>query len=547
MAKSFQDLPISFRIATFGGTLALLAVLIAITGLLGMADSATRMKLVYESSVAPMEHIAAITSRLHENKALIMTAYTRILAGEAYNPDAVIGRINVNRNNIDRHWKSYSLTPLSSDEKSISEQFSRSLTDYHDNSFSVAIAALKKYDTAGFSEAYGKADSAFSIVNETLGALSDMQAANAKKSYDNAVAAYLKTRSIIVSLLIAGLSLGLMLSWIIARGITAPLKTLQNSIARAAKGRDLTQRVAIESRDEVGNTAESFNNLMQSLRETVHEVEGNTQEVLAAATNMACTSARIAETSKSQSSIATSTATAVEEVSASAQHIADGSTAMRADAQEAGTLSAAGETTARETAKHMAKTSDSVAHSKKVIETLSHRSSDISGIVKVIGDIAEQTNLLALNAAIEAARAGEQGRGFAVVADEVRKLAERTTQSTMEISTVIEAIQLEIQSAVDSLAVNNEQVARARGLAEDLAATMARINTGAQATMQRIGDISNAAFEQSVASTEIARSVEHIARVSRETDASISSAAHSAGNLKDLTVRLQTRIGQFYI
>jgi methyl-accepting chemotaxis protein len=191
------------------------------------------------------------------------------------------------------------------------------------------------------------------------------------------------------------------------------------------------------------------------------------------------------------------------------------------------------------------KTADSVGQSMRLIENLSRRSHEISGIVKVIREIAEQTNLLALNAAIEAARAGEQGRGFAVVADEVRKLAERTSASTSEIGAMIESIQAEVSSAVQNLKANNEQVTQGKGLAEEVAAILARINEGARVTMQRIHDINSAASEQNTASTDIARNVERIAQMTEETSAAIGQAASTAQQLENLASRLHGEVAQF--
>ncbi len=229
----------------------------------------------------------------------------------------------------------------------------------------------------------------------------------------------------------------------------------------------------------------------------------------------------------------------------SINQVAENSRETRGVSEQACKLSSEGEQSARAAADQMLDTAESVGHSMQLIEQLSQRSLEISGIVKVIRDIAEQTNLLALNAAIEAARAGEQGRGFAVVADEVRKLAERTASSTSEISSMIEAIQSEVARAVENLKENNEQVGRGKSLAEQVAATLARINEGARITMERINDISSAAAEQGTASNDIARNVEKIAQMTEETSLSVSQASVSAQALQSLASQLHGEVAQF--
>jgi methyl-accepting chemotaxis protein len=285
--------------------------------------------------------------------------------------------------------------------------------------------------------------------------------------------------------------------------------------------------------------------LMAGLQGTLNRVRAEAEQVASAATQMAAASGHITESSRAQSASAASTAAAVEQVTVSINQVAANSRETRGVSEQACQLSSEGEQSARAAADQMLDTAEAVATSMQLIEQLSQRSMEISGIVKVIRDIAEQTNLLALNAAIEAARAGEQGRGFAVVADEVRKLAERTASSTSEISAMIEAIQTEVAHAVENLKENNEQVGRGKSLAEQVAATLARINEGARITMERINDISSAAAEQGTASNDIARNVERIAQMTEETNLSVSQAAVSAEQLKLLASQLHGEVAQF--
>ncbi|OFZ96604.1 MAG: hypothetical protein A2Z44_06840 [Betaproteobacteria bacterium RBG_19FT_COMBO_58_11] len=190
---------------------------------------------------------------------------------------------------------------------------------------------------------------------------------------------------------------------------------------------------------------------------------------------------------------------------------------------------------------------ETVHESSAIIEGLGQQSDHIYSIVQAIKEIADQTNLLALNAAIEAARAGEQGRGFAVVADEVRKLAERTTRSTEEIATMIQKIQGGTKQAVASMGVGVERVNQGVSLAGQAGDAIRQIQTGAQRVGVAVTDISSAIKEQSIASAEIARNVEHVAQMSDENHAATQDNAKTALNLEELAMSLQGAVEKFKV
>jgi methyl-accepting chemotaxis protein len=193
----------------------------------------------------------------------------------------------------------------------------------------------------------------------------------------------------------------------------------------------------------------------------------------------------------------------------------------------------------------MNKISEAVQSSSAIIEDLGRQSDQITSIVKTIREIADQTNLLALNAAIEAARAGEQGRGFAVVADEVRKLAERTSRSTTEIASMVEKIQKGTRDAVGSMDAGVKQAGKGVDLAGQAGTSITEIREGALRVMQVVNNISDSIREQGAASNDIAKSIENIAQMSEESASAVQDTADAARHLQKLSSTLHSSVSRF--
>ncbi len=326
------------------------------------------------------------------------------------------------------------------------------------------------------------------------------------------------------------------------RGLDALAATLEEM---SAGNCDLRRRLPLDGGAVALRVGTAMNGMLERLQAALNAMKLNIEHLAGSAGTFAAASAQVEAASHSQCDAAASTASAIEQSTSSINHVADHTRETAEISRHASDLSARGEVVARETAEEMTRIAGSMQDSARLVSLLSQRSQEISGIVKVIKDIAEQTNLLALNAAIEAARAGEQGRGFAVVADEVRKLAERTATATTEIGGMIEAIQSEVAAAVGNLGARNEQVGQAVKLAEQVTGALAEINAGARKTQERIQEITDAASEQGAASTRIAGNIERIAQMAKQNSAAVADAANSARYVDELAGQLRAEVLRF--
>ena len=290
-----------------------------------------------------------------------------------------------------------------------------------------------------------------------------------------------------IVLLLAMIGLG----YSIATSITRPINSLKAGIVQVRNDNDLTRRLEISGKDEVGQVADAFNHLADNLQGIIRQVDANAIEVLRLSEQLAATSAQVERGSEQQSVSASSMAVAVEEMTASIDQVAEHAREAQGISQTNRDLSTRGSDVILRVVEDMHGIAETVHESSVIIGGLGQQSDQIYSIVQVIKEIADQTNLLALNAAIEAARAGEQGRGFAVVADEVRKLAERTARSTEEIATMIQKIQGGTKQAVASMEVGVERVNLGVSLAGQAGDAIREIQLGAQRVEVAVIDISS--------------------------------------------------------
>lgn len=353
-------------------------------------------------------------------------------------------------------------------------------------------------------------------------------------------------RTFMLTLLVAG-GVSLLVIYLltaVSSAITGAAQHLASSAEKVADG-DLTVRVVLKSQDELARIATAFNRMNEAMGELLRGARTTADELGQAATQLADSSRQVAGSSASQSDAASAMAAAVEQMTVGINHISDNAQDAQQEASASGRLSTQGSEVVRETIDDINRISEVVQRSADIISDLGKRSAEISAIINTIKEIADQTNLLALNAAIEAARAGEQGRGFAVVADEVRKLAERTTQSTQEITRMIGGIQEGAQQAVQAMEEGVARVGEGVGRAGQAGEAIGQISAGAERTVRAINEISDALREQSSVSTEIAQRVESIAQMAEENTAASATTAETANQLNLLATRLEQDIDRF--
>jgi len=353
----------------------------------------------------------------------------------------------------------------------------------------------------------------------------------------------LLSAGIAVVLIIVGLGVGL---WF-AGSITGPISRLSKTIGEIESKSDLTRSIDIHSNDELGQAAQAINAMLAKFRSSLQQVSSSTCQLATAAEETSVVTRQTTQAVQQQLTETTQVATAMNEMSATVREVAANTSHTATASAEANTESREGRQVVDQAVAQISELANQIESAASVIQGVQQDSDNISTVLDVIKGIAEQTNLLALNAAIEAARAGEQGRGFAVVADEVRNLASRTQESTEEINQMIDKLQTGSKKAVGVMEQSQKQAHSAVEYATKAGDSLSTIAGVVENINDMSTQIASAAEEQSAVAEEINRNIVSISDMAEQTAAGTENTAAASDELAQLATQLQNLVGQFRV
>ena len=386
----------------------------------------------------------------------------------------------------------------------------------------------------------------FDQLEESLGNFSDMIVESSHTLVDNSRNGLASARSTLMVTMGLGSLIVIGLTVLVIRSIVSPIRKTIHTVSCFAQG-DLRERLGDIGGAEFAQLREAINTMGDDLSSVISEVRTNAQEVAGAATQIAASSEQLMQGASNQSFQTKQVAAAVEQASSSLRESSEMMSESSSKSSQAGEQAMKGAEVVNETVQGMNSIIEVVDACAEVIGELGRKGEKISEIVNVINDIADQTNLLALNAAIEAARAGEHGRGFAVVADEVRKLAERTTSATDEVSSSIREIQDGTSQAVQRMNDAQERGASGIGLAQQAGEMLQSIVRGASEVQRSLESINAAGNEQSNAMVEISDNIQQINEISNQTTRGVEEATSAASELSQKSEHLLALTERFRV
>ena len=354
-----------------------------------------------------------------------------------------------------------------------------------------------------------------------------------------------RVRSMAVVIAVAGIVIGLAIGSLIARSVSGAVARMLAVIQAIAANNLAMEDMKVVSEDDIGKAGEALNCMKNNLRQIIHSIAGTASHVASASEEISSSATQQAQSAETQKDQTVQVATAMQQMSSTVSSVSDSCNKAAEAAHQAAETARLGGSIVDGTLTKMRVIAESVGAAARKMEELGKSSDQIGRIIGVIDDIADQTNLLALNAAIEAARAGEQGRGFAVVADEVRKLAERTTMATKEIALMIKNIQDETKVTVAAMESGTKQVEEGVSSTAKAGDSLRSIIQMSEQVGGMITEIATAATQQSSTTEQVNMNIEQIAKLVKESAIGAQQSATACQDLSSLALDLQSMVGKF--
>ena len=537
-----KNITIAQRILLLIATSVFSLLLVGGAGLYVANKQAQEMTHIVEDSLTSIQ-------TLGEARQMFMTmrvnVYSHVMSTDPITKQGIESMLNFNREEVEKFLKEYEKLLSNDEDKKLLEEDVSSFKAYVGLVNNEILPKSRQNDSEAADSVITQLSSFGFRTLENLNAHIEYNRTNAETYAQEAMET--STRGQITSLVIIGLGFAFAagLGLFTLRAIKSSLNNIQSSVTLIERDLDFTVRPEITTDDEIGQTTLSLNRLLDKLQHNLKSIAQGAQSVATAAGQMATTSTQVASAAHHQSEAASDMAATVEEMTVSINHVADRAQEADRISNESGQLAISGEQVIGQTVSDIQDIASTVHDAARLIQGLEAHSQQISNVVTVIKEVADQTNLLALNAAIEAARAGEQGRGFAVVADEVRKLAERTSRSTQEISSTIDAIRVSAGEAVTSMQGVVSKVAQGVDRAQKASESIKQIGEGSRHAVAMAEEIASAIREQGAATNNIAAQVERIAQMSVESSAAATNSASTAKDLDRLATDMQRIVSAY--
>ncbi|MCX7194092.1 MAG: methyl-accepting chemotaxis protein [Proteobacteria bacterium] len=547
------NMTIKARLTMLVSVIMVIGVLVATAAYMGIAHLQAATEDIAVRRIHLIRSVNKLMYAIADNRAQLMRAMQHDPANPASklhdHPTARhLEAIAENATRIDELFAEMEKDTHSEEGKRTLAEFKEARAAYSNDGLLLGIQAVKdgKFEEAGVLLSK-KVNPLLDAAMVKGHAVAEHENEKAKQAYEAAMESAHNAEIMLFGGVLFMLAAASGLGYSIIAGVSRSTGDMRDAMTRTAADGDLSRRVTVHGSDEVAQASIAYNGLIDGFANIIRQVGNSANTVSSTAVNLSDASRQISQGSQTQTEAAASTAAAIEEITVSINLVASNTEDVRKLSEKSLQQTRLGNQNVTGMIGEIGRVQDAVQLIAGSVKEFVDSTRAIAGMTQQVKDIADQTNLLALNAAIEAARAGEQGRGFAVVADEVRKLAEKSAQSANEIDRVTNSlnqksthVEATVQSGLRSLQATSEQVERVASVLTEAGLLVEQSSGG-------VSDIAASVNEQSLASNEIARNVEKIAQMSEENYAAVESNTHEIVRLEQLARELQGAVSRFKV